>query len=183
VDAAKQLLADAGVKTPYPITFTYAKSDTNDQIAAVLKENWDAAGFDTTLDPLTDTYYDVISKPEKESDVMLAGWGADWPSAMTVLPALFDSRPNFSSTTCGQDYGCYQSDAFEALVDKAANATSIDEQNGFLQEADAQLGADVAYIPLYILKNYYVRGSKVTGYMITPSTSMYPDLGAIGVQQ
>ncbi|GAB3195046.1 ABC transporter substrate-binding protein [Nocardioides hungaricus] len=183
VDAAKQLLADAGVETPYPITFTYAKSDTNDQIAAVLKENWDAAGFDTTLDPLTDTYYDVISKPEKESDVMLAGWGADWPSAMTVLPPLFDSRPNFSSTTCGQDYGCYQSDAFEALVDKAANATSIDEQNGFLQEADAQLGADVAYIPLYILKNYYVRGSKVTGYMITPSTSMYPDLGAIGVQQ
>lgn len=183
VDAAKALLEEAGVETPYPLKFTYAASDTNDQIAAVLKENWDAAGFDTTLDPLTDTYYDVISKPEKDSDVMMAGWGADWPSAMTVLPPLFDSRPNFSSTTCGQDYGCYQSDAFEGLVDQAANATDIDEQNGFLQEADAQLGADVAYIPLYILKNYYLRGSKVTGYVVTPSTSMYPDLGAIGVEQ
>ena len=183
VDAAKALLEEAGVETPYPLTFTYAASETNDQIAAVLKENWDAAGFDTTLDPLTDTYYDVISKPEKESDVMMAGWGADWPSAMTVIPPLFDSRPNFSSTTCGQNYGCYQSDAFEGLVDQAANSTDIDEQNGFLQEADAQLGADVAYIPLYILKNYYLRGSKVTGYVVTPSTSMYPDLGAIGVEQ
>ena len=183
VDAAKALLEEAGVDTPYPLTFTYTASETNDQIAAVLKENWDAAGFDTTLDPLTDTYYDVISKPEKESDVMMAGWGADWPSAMTVIPPLFDSRPNFSSTTCGQDYGCYQSDEFEAIVDKAANSTDIDEQNGYLQEADAQLGADVAYIPLYILKNYYLRGSKVTGYVVTPSTSMYPDLGAIGVEQ
>jgi|tagenome__1003787_1003787.scaffolds.fasta_scaffold20955778_2 peptide/nickel transport system substrate-binding protein len=183
VEAAKALLEGSGEKTPYPITFTYSKSDTNDKIAAVLKENWDAAGFKTTLDPLTDTYYDVISKPEKNSDVMMAGWGADWPSAMTVTPPLFDSRPNFSSTTCGQDYGCYESDAFNALVDKAANSTSIDEQNGFLQQADAQLGEDVAYIPLYVLKNYYIRGGKVTGYVVTPSTSMYPDLGAIGVEQ
>lgn len=182
-DAAKAMLDEAGVQTPYPIKFTYAQSETNDQIAAVLKESWDAAGFETTLDPLTDTYYDVISKPEKDSDIMMAGWGADWPSAMTVTPPLFDSRPNFSSTTCGQDYGCYQSDAFEALVDQAANSTEIDEQNAFLQQADAQLGEDVAYIPLYILKNYYLRGSKITGYMITPSTSMYPDLGAIGVEQ
>ena len=182
VDAAKALLEGSGEKLPYPITFTYSKSDTNDKIAAVLKENWDAAGFDTKLDPLTDTYYDVIAKPEKESDVMLAGWGADWPSAMPVLPPLFDSRPNFSSTTCGNDYGCYESDAFNDLVDQAANSTDIDEQNGFLQQADALLGEDTAYIPLYFLKNYYIRGSKVTGYVVTPSTSMYPDLGAIGVE-
>ena len=182
VDAAKALLEGSGEKMPYPITFTYSKSDTNDKIAAVLKENWDAAGFDTKLDPLTDTYYDVIAKPEKESDVMLAGWGADWPSAMPVLPPLFDSRPNFSSTTCGQDYGCYKSDALEGIIDQAANSTDIDEQNGFLQQADALLGEDTAYIPLYFLKNYYIRGSKVTGYVVTPSTSMYPDLGAIGVE-
>lgn len=182
-EAAKTLLEDAGVEMPYPIQFTYASSETNDQIAAVLKEGWDAAGFDVTLDPLTDTYYDVISKPEKDSDIMMAGWGADWPSAMTVTPPLFDSRPNFSSTTCGQNYGCYQSDAFEALVDEAANATDVESQAATLAEADAQLGADTAYIPLYVLKNYYLRGSKVTGYVVTPSTSMYPDLGAIGVEQ
>lgn len=182
-EAAKGMLEAAGVDMPYPIQFTYSSSETNDQIAAVLKEGWDAAGFETTLDPLTDTYYDVISKPEKDSDVMMAGWGADWPSAMTVTPPLFDSRPNFSSTTCGQDYGCYQSDEFEALVDEAANSTDIESQAAVLAEADAVLGEDVAYIPLYVLKNYYLRGSKVTGYVVTPSTSMYPDLGAIGVEQ
>jgi peptide/nickel transport system substrate-binding protein len=182
-DAAAELLEGAGVDLPYPIQFTYASSETNDQIAAVLKESWDAAGFEVTLDPLTDTYYDVISKPEKDSDIMMAGWGADWPSAMTVTPPLWDSRPNFSSTTCGQNYGCYQSDEFEALVDEAANSTDVDSQAAVLADADAVLGEDTAYIPLYVLKNYYLRGSKVTGYVVTPSTSMYPDLGAIGVEQ
>ena len=145
--------------------------------------NEDATEWSFTIKDGVTTYYDVISKPEKDSDVMLAGWGADGPSAMTVIPALFDSRPNFSSTSCGQDIGCYQSEDFESIVDQAASSTDIDEQNGYLQAADAQLGEDVAYIPLFVNKNDYLRGSKVTGYVVTPSTSMYPDLGAIGVER
>ena len=96
----------------------------------------------------------------------------------TVLPPLFDSRPNFSPTTCGQDYGCYQSDEFEALVDEAANADDVDEQVAALQEADEELGEDYAYIPLEITSFYCLRGSKVTGFTTTPASSSYPDLGA-----
>lgn len=182
-EAAAALLEEAGVTTPLEITFTYATSATNDQIAAVLKEGWDAAGFDTKLEPLSDTYYDVIGKPEKESDVMMAGWGADWPSAMTVTAALFDSRPNITATFCGNNYGCYESDEFNAIIDQAINAASVEEQNEYLAQADLKLGEDVAYIPLYGLKNFYVYGSKVANYTVTPSTSMYPDLGIIGVEQ
>ena len=82
---------------PYPIKYTYGQSETQDKTAAVLKEGWEKAGFKVTLDPLADTYYDVINQPDKDSDVVWAGWGADWPSAMTVLPPLFDSRANFAT--------------------------------------------------------------------------------------
>lgn len=182
-EAAKALLEEAGAKTPYPIKLAYSASPTADKAMAIVKESWDAAGFEVTLEPLSDTYYDVISKPDDEYDVTWGGWGADWPSMMTVLPALYDSRPNFSPTTCGQNYGCYQSDAFEALVDKAANASDIDEQVGFLQEADVQLGEDVAYIPLEITKFNWLYGSKVTGFTTTPASSSYPEIGLIGVSQ
>lgn len=182
-EAAKALLAEAGVETPYPIKLAYSASPTTDKAMAIVKESWDAAGFNVSLEPLSDTYYDVISKPDDEYDVTWGGWGADWPSMMTVLPPLFDSRPNFSPTTCGQDYGCYQSKAFEDLVDEAANAASIDEQVSILQEADAQLGADVAYIPLEITKFNWLYGSKVTGFTTTPASSSYPEIGLIGVEQ
>lgn len=181
--AAKALLTEAGATMPYPIKLAYQASPTNDKAMAVVKESWDAAGFKVSLEGLSDTYYDVISKPDDEYDVTWAGWGADWPSMMTVLPPLFDSRPNFSATTCGQDYGCYQSKAFEDLVDKAANAADIDSQVATLQEADAQLGEDVAYIPLEITKFNWLFGSKVTGFTTTPASSSFPEIGLIGVKQ
>jgi peptide/nickel transport system substrate-binding protein len=181
-EAAAALLADAGVETPYPIKLGYQSSPTMDNAMGVIKESWDAAGFDVTLAPLADTYYDVISLPDDDYDVTWAGWGADWPSMSTVLPPLFDSRPNFSPTTCGQDYGCYQSDAFEGLVDEAANATSIDDQIAKLQEADLQLGTDYAYIPLEITSFPWLHGGKVTGFTTTPASSSYPEIGLIGVE-
>jgi peptide/nickel transport system substrate-binding protein len=183
VDAAKKLLEDAGVQMPYPIKFTYPQSDTADKQAAALKETWDQAGFDVTLDPLGDTYYDVVQQPDKDSDVMWAGWGSDWPSAITVTPPLFDSRPNLTANSDGQDYGAYDSDEFNKLVDEAANASDVDAQTAALQEADKVLGEDVAYIPLEIAQFYFLHGSKVTGYINTPASNSYPDLGPIGVEQ
>jgi peptide/nickel transport system substrate-binding protein len=182
VEAAKQLLQEAGVQTPYPIKFTYQQSDTADKQAAALKETWDQAGFETTLDPLGDTYYDVIQKPDSDSDVMWGGWGADWPSAITVTPPLFDSRPNLTQNSNGQDYGAYKSDAFNKLVDEAANSSDLDSQTKALQEADVVLGQDTAYIPLEISVFNWMWGSKVTNFTTTAASSSFPDLGAIGVQ-
>jgi peptide/nickel transport system substrate-binding protein len=181
--AAKALLEDAGVTLPYPLKFTYPQSDTADQQAAALKETWDEAGFEVTLDPLGDTYYDVIQKPDKDSDVMWGGWGADWPSAITVTPPLFDSRPNITANSYGQDYGGYKSDEFNAKVDEAANASDLDAQTAALQEADAILGEDIAYIPLEIAVFNWMWGSKVTNFATTAASNSYPDLGVIGVEE
>src|SRR6478752_8901477 len=177
-DAAKALLEEAGVKMPYPITFTYPKTDTADKQAAALKDTWDKAGFDTTLDGLGDTYYDVIQKPDKTSDVMWGSWGADWPSAITVTPPLFDSRINLTANSDGQNYGAYESDAFNALVDQAAAASSLDDQTSALQQADIQLGDDVAYVPLSVRRFFMLYGSKVTNYVAGPASNGFPDLGA-----
>ncbi|WP_459973250.1 ABC transporter substrate-binding protein [Nocardioides pyridinolyticus] len=182
-EAAKAILEEAGVEMPYPITVAYQASPTMDSAFAAVKEAWDAAGFKTTLAPQGDTYYDVIARPDDEFDITWAGWGADWPSMSTVLPPLFDSRPNFSPTTCGQDYGCYQSDEFEAKVDEAANAPDIDAQVAALQEADLILGEDYAYIPLEITSFNWLHGSKVTGFTTTAASSSYPEIGLIGVEQ
>ncbi len=106
-DAAKKILTDAKIKTPYKIELRYPQSDTADKQAAALKETWDKAGFDVKLSPEGDVYYSNIQKPDHNYDVGWAGWGADWPSPMTVLPPLFDSRANITSGSLGQDYGKY----------------------------------------------------------------------------
>jgi peptide/nickel transport system substrate-binding protein len=183
VAKAKALLASAGVKTPYPINFTYPSTPTADAQARALQQTWEAAGFKVTLQGIanSDVYYTNIQSPTQTADVIWAGWGADWPSAITVTAPLFDSRPNLTANSNGQDYGAYKSDAFNALVDKAQSAANLDDQTKFLQQADQVLAKDVAYIPVDIPIFYMIHGSKVMNYTTTAASNGYPDLGPIDV--
>jgi peptide/nickel transport system substrate-binding protein len=183
-EKSKQLLQQAGVQMPYPVTFTYPSTPTADKQAAALKQGWEAGGFKVTLDGVADqdTYYTNIQNPANNADIVWAGWGADWPSAITVTAPLFDSRPNLTKNSNGQDYGNYKSDEFNALVDQAQNATDLDQQTDLLQQADKVLAKDVAYIPVDTAVFYMLRGSNVTGYINTAASNGYPDLGPIGVK-
>jgi len=181
---SKQLLEQAGVQTPYPIIYTYPSTPTADKQAAAIKEGWEKGGFKVTLDGVADSdaYYTNIQKPDQKADVIWAGWGADWPSAITVTAPLFDSRPNLTKSSNGQDYGAYKSDEFNGLVDQAQEAADLEQQTTLLQQADQVLAKDVAYIPIDTAVFYMLRGSDVTGYLNTAASNGYPDLGPIGVK-
>ncbi|MBE7324326.1 ABC transporter substrate-binding protein [Nocardioides sp. Y6] len=181
-ETARDMLRRAGVRTPVPLKVAYLGGPTTDKAMAALKAGWDAAGFETTLDPLGATYYDVISRRDDEYDLTWAGWAADWPTMAAVLPPLFDSRPNFSPGSCGQNFGCYQSEEFETLVDRALAATDVEEQTRILQEANEVLARDVAYIPLEVSTTSWVHGSEVTGFTVTAASNHFPEIGLIGVE-
>jgi peptide/nickel transport system substrate-binding protein len=180
---ASALLKSAGVTLPYPINYTYPSTPTADAQARALQAGWQKAGFKVTLQGIanSDTYYTNIQQPDQTADVIWAGWGADWPSAITVTAPLFDSRPNLTPKSNGQDYGAYKSAAFEALVDKAQGTSSLDEQTSDLQAADKILAQDVAYIPLDIPIFYMIRGSEVLNYTTSAASNGYPDLGPMDV--
>ena len=182
---AKQLLTQAKVKMPYPITFTYSGgTPTSEKYAAALKAGWEKAGFAVTLNELTDTYYDVIQNPANslKYDVTWGGWGADWPSASTVIPPLFDSRVNLSSASNGQDYGYYDNADFNKKIDEAYATTDLNKQAAMWGDLDESLAKDVGYIPLAYEKFFLMWGSGIKGWIDNPSVSDYPDLGTIGVK-
>lgn len=182
-DKAKQILTAAGVKMPYPLTFTFdGSSDTGTNQAAALKDTFDKAGFKVTLNPLTDAYYPTIQDPNSKTDIGWAGWGADWPSALTVIAPLFGSVNLVDPKSNQNDYGNYSSPEFDKLVKEAQAATTTADQDKFMSEADAVLGKDVAYVPLEVSLFNWVWGSKVTGFTTTFASNGFPDLGGIGVK-
>jgi peptide/nickel transport system substrate-binding protein len=183
--AAKKMLQSAGVKMPYPIKYTYQSgTPTADKAASALKAGWEKGGFKVTLDPQTDNFYTDIQKPTADGDVFWAGWGADWPTpGVPVIAALFDSRPNLTASSNGQDYGNYRSDTVNKMIDEANAMPDITAAANKYAEIDAQLGKDVAYIPTEVTQFYFLHGSKVTGYIQTPASNGYPDVGGIGVAQ
>lgn len=180
---AKALLTEAGVKMPVPLKLTYSGgTPTTDKQAAALKAAWDKAGFKTSLDPLTGSYYDVVNNVNSDTDITWAGWGADWPSAKSVLGPLFDGRVNINEATNGNDYGNYNSKEFNAVLDEARDLPTIEEQVAKYAEADAVIGKDYGYIPLEISKFNWLHGSGVTGFLTGAASNSYPDLAGIGVK-
>jgi len=183
--AAKKLLTEAGVKMPYPIMMTFSGgTPTSQKSAAALKVGWEAAGFAVTLNELTDTYYDVIQNPANADkyDVTWAGWGADWPSASTVVPPLFDGRIQLNAASNGNDYGYYNNPELNKMIDAAFAETDLAKQAKLWGDMDEFLAKDVGFIPLQNQKFFLMWGSGVKGWVDNPSVSNYPDLGAIGVQ-
>jgi len=183
-DAAAAKLEECGVPTPVKIKLTYSGgTPTSDKQARALKEAWDKAGFETELDPLEDTYYDVIQKPDADFDVVWAGWGADWASIGTVIPPLLDSRINITPSSNGNDYGNYKGGPeVDSMIDAAYAEPDLDKAAELWAAVDAKLGQDVAYIPLEITIFNFLHGSKVTGYVNDANVNGYADLALIGVE-
>lgn len=180
-EAAKALLAKT--KTPNPeIVYAFSDTPTNEKVAAVLQQGWEAAGFKVTLDPIAKTakpgYYAQMLQKDKAVDVFYSGWAADWPALFAVIPPILQSNPADSDTAVGFNYGFYSNADVDKQIAAATASTDQATQISNLQKADEIAGADGAYVPLLNQKNYFIYGSRVGGFLPDIAMSFYPDLGA-----
>ena len=87
------------------------------------RHGWEKAGFKVTLDPLDRHLLRRHPEADRGQRRHLGRLGCRLALDPTVIPPLFDSRPNLTTASNGQDYGNYKSDKFNKLIDQAA-ATS-----------------------------------------------------------
>ncbi len=179
---AKKMLKSAGVKLPYRIKLIYTGGDKKSAVKAVT-DGWAKAGFKVKtqqIDPAK--YYSEIGRSDKDADIMWMGWGADWPTMTSVLPPLFDSD-QLGDHFNGSNYGRYKNADVDDDFDRAVTADRSSERVKAYRSADRQLAKGVAYIPLSVEKFVIPWGEDVTHYTAGAATSMYPDLGVIGVKK
>ncbi len=180
---AKKVLQDAGKTLPINITVVYRKTATRDNALSALKQTWDQAGFNVTLEGITDKYYRTIAGvAQKSKDAFWASWGADWPSGSTVIPPLFDGRINLTATSSNQDYGWYNSDAVNSAIDAAYLIPDTAAREKAWSAIDQQIGKDGAVIPLTSQKFTYVHGSNIKGYSENQQFGGFPDVATIAVK-
>ncbi len=182
---AKEALQASGLTLPVKINVAYRKNDTLDKVFSGLKTGWDAAGFETNLIGIpADQYYGTLQSPDSapKYDVYWAGWGADFPSASTVLPQLLDSRSQITSGGPGQDYGYFDNAEFNAGIDKASALSGAEADKAW-----GQLDADVStkyfgVIPLINDQFVFVHGSNVEGTVVNITFTGYYDLATVAVK-
>jgi len=186
-DRAAELLAaaaaEADLATPVPIRVAYRSSPTMDTALAALVAGWEKAGFAVELQPITERYFATISAAERadQTDVFWSNWAADWNSASTVLPPLFDSRLNISDGGSGRNYGYFVDAKVDAAMSAALTIADTQDREQAWFDIDTTLRSRGAYVALAERKSMYVAGSDVTGLTTNPALAGAVDIAVIGV--
>ncbi|MFC4493537.1 ABC transporter substrate-binding protein [Streptomyces ovatisporus] len=164
VKKAKKILKDAG-ETGRKLTFAFQNSPEWQEFSIAAKDNLSKAGFDVQLkDIVSDTYYDQIGKTENKYDMYHSSWGADWPSASTVIPPTLDGRQVQDGAS---NYSHYNNPQMNKEMDRISKITDADKAaKEWGKLADAILKEDLPDIPLMYYKQIQLHGSKVGGAVL-----------------
>lgn len=154
-ERARQLLREAGYAQGMTLKFLYRPSDEGSRKAfQTVQQNLGDVGIRVTgvESPDADFYTKYLQVPDVARrgvwDLSLAGWGADWfgNAALSYFKPLFYGEPSFPPI--GSNFGFYDSEETNALVDQAASATSEEEAARLWAEADRQVMEDAAFFPI-----------------------------------
>lgn len=153
VARAKSLLAQAGVSDGLTLKLLYRTYGNGPKDAETLQAAFARAGVTLALVPSTgsDFLAKYVQNPENARrgvwDLALGTWVPDWfgNSGRTVIEALFDGRTYGPASS---DWGDYNSDSTNRLIDQALAAPSEAEADRLWQQAATRVIEDAAIIPL-----------------------------------
>lgn len=151
-ELAQQLWAEADAISPFEGTFTIAyNTDGGHQewVDAVINSVRNTLGIDAAGQPyavFSDLRSDVNALKRGEASGLTGGfrtgWQADYPGLYNFLGPLY-------ATGAGANDGPYSSAEVDDLLGQGAAAGSIEEANGYFQQAQTILFEDLPAIPLW----------------------------------
>jgi peptide/nickel transport system substrate-binding protein len=155
VAKAKALLAEAGVSGTVPLKILYDPAiEGTKKNLATLQQDLKEVGISVTGVPVptADIFSKYLPEPSVAErgvwDVSFAGWGPDWfgNAALSYFKPLFGGESSFPPN--GSNFGFYDSEATNSLIDRAAAAKTVDEAALLWHQADEQVMKDAAFYPV-----------------------------------
>ncbi|MBT2387757.1 ABC transporter substrate-binding protein [Streptomyces sp. ISL-11] len=182
---AKELLKEAGHEDGLEITLTHSTAqdfETSPEIATAVQAALKEAGIKVKLAGLESNDYDEkVHSLDKQPDLFLAHWGADWPSGGPFLAPIFDGRQivkegagNFNTARLDDSEVNGEIDEINKITDHDAAA----ERWGAL---DRKIGEQALTVPLFhpVYKRLY--GKDVKNVVISDWTGVL-DVSQVAVK-
>ncbi|MFD8738082.1 ABC transporter substrate-binding protein [Streptomyces sp. NPDC059618] len=160
-EKAKALLKAAG-KVGMKLTFGYINTPEGQQYSTAMAAGLQKAGFNVQRQEIpAETYYDQVGKVNNNYDIFHTAWGADWPSASTVIPPLYDGR---AIADGAQNYSHVNDPKVNADIDRINKITDPVKGAAEWEKVDQYLVKDVVnVVPTAYYKQSQIAGSKVGG--------------------
>jgi peptide/nickel transport system substrate-binding protein len=132
-EAAKKLLAEAGVATPVPVTITVTNSPAQVRTAEVMQAQANQAGFKVEIKQIDATSLITVLR-QKDFDLCMSPWSGRTDPDGNIYNYLTKNGPN--------NFAGYQSDKVTDLLEKARSAPVQADRAKLYREAEAQIATD-----------------------------------------
>jgi peptide/nickel transport system substrate-binding protein len=156
---AKQLLGNKEV----PLVLAHADDPVNQLSAVAIKSGLERAGFKITLVSVpADAFLDKVGEKANPWDIYVSGWAADWSTAATTIPVIFDGRTIKDANNI--NYPLFNDASVNAEIDRINLIADPAEAAKAWMALDKKIMTDFApAVPLAYDKDYIVEGSNVGG--------------------
>jgi peptide/nickel transport system substrate-binding protein len=156
---AKQLLTEAGVKTPYVINMLVSNTPDTLRLAQALQAMVKDGGFDLKIKPVE--YSSLLDEQDRGNfEILQLGWsGRIDPDANITNFVGTGGSQNVSGTSLPQ---------VDTVLDKARQSTSLDERKQLYGQAVTLLQQDDSLIYLYRQANLTAFSNKIKGIQVFP---------------
>lgn len=156
---ARRLLADAGFPggEGFPkLELLYNTSESHKLIAEAIQQMWkQELGIEVELVNQDWKVY-LQSRRERDYAIARAAWFGDFADPVNFLELL--------SSHSGNNHSDWSSEAFDALLAKAAETGDPEERLELFQEAEALAMREMAVIPIYFYMTAYLVDPAVQGW-------------------
>lgn len=159
VAKAKELLKEAGVKLPVPVTLTVTNNADSQQSGEVIQSMARDAGFDVKL-----TAMEFASS-------LQAGYGGRFEAYAIGWSGRVDPDGNmyqFLHTGGTFNYGHYSNKEVDALLDQARQTNDFEERKGIYEKVWQQVRKDMPLVYLYNAKNIVGMKKNLEGFVQVP---------------
>jgi peptide/nickel transport system substrate-binding protein len=164
---AKQLIQQSGEVAPV-LAFSAPDTPTQRRVFDVVAASLGRAGFTVEFKPPCPAgYYCSIVFTQHPGDFGTGGWGADWPSASTVIPPLFTEAG-------GWDLSRLDDPAVDAAIADAMATVDRAAQAEKWQALNRRAVENAWVIPTFFSRTYRIAGSKVGPIYQWPAYSSWP---------
>ncbi len=159
---AKELLNEAGGVPGGKLSIAYNADATHkDWVGATCNSIKNALGVECVATPVTDfATLRAAVNARTQKGMFRSGWIMDYPSIENFLAPLY-------ATGASANDGMYSNPKFDAKLQEAAAADTLEKANGLYQEAEALLKDDMPTIPLWFQKINYGWSDKVENVRAT----------------
>jgi peptide/nickel transport system substrate-binding protein len=184
IDKAKEELAACGKPNGFDTVLATRNSGKEPKTAEALQAALKNVGINARLDPTDPSLYfrSTIGAPSnvhaKGYGLMMAGWGADFPTGYGFLSVLVDGRNILPSGN--NNYAELDNAEVNSLIDKAKAETDPKKAADIWNQINKIVMDQAVMVPFVYDKALNYRNPRVTNVFVTEYYGMY-DFGSLGV--